>query len=80
MRLVISLLLACGLAAAQDQAAPAAPAEPAAAPAAAVTVPMVAVDLAPLAPADPDSPYASPRDGARHRFQALSPTCNPPVI
>src|SRR5690242_7658113 len=70
MRLVITLLLTGWLAAAQDQVAPAAPAEPAAAPAPAITVPMVAVDLAPLAPADPDSPYASPRDAARHRFQA----------
>jgi hypothetical protein len=32
--------------------------------------PVIPVDATPLAPADMDSPYASPRDAARHRFQA----------
>ena len=32
--------------------------------------PVVNVSIAPLAPAELDSPYASPRDAARHRFQA----------
>ena len=32
--------------------------------------PVVNVTVAPLAPPDLDSPYASPRDAARHRFQA----------
>jgi tetratricopeptide (TPR) repeat protein len=31
--------------------------------------PVVTLDIAPLAPVDLDSPYASPRDAARHRFQ-----------
>src|ERR1700674_5667449 len=33
-------------------------------------VPVVAVTVAPLAPPDLNSPYASPRDAARHRLQA----------
>ena len=53
-----------------SQQLPTPPAEqPAVAPALA-PVPVVAVDVAPLAPADLASPYASPRDEARHRFQA----------
>jgi len=32
-------------------------------------IPVVPLDVAPLAPPDLASPYASPRDGARHRFQ-----------
>lgn len=32
--------------------------------------PVATLDIAPLAPVDLDSPYASPRDAARHRFQA----------
>jgi hypothetical protein len=33
--------------------------------------PVITVDLAPLAPPDLNSPYASPRDAARHRLQAI---------
>src|SRR5580700_4566290 len=33
-------------------------------------IPQVTVAVAPLAPPDLNSPYASPRDGARHRLQA----------
>ena len=33
-------------------------------------IPKVTVAVAPLAPPDLNSPYASPRDGARHRLQA----------
>jgi hypothetical protein len=35
-----------------------------------VTLSVVKVDVAPLAPPDLNSPYASPRDAARHRFRA----------
>jgi tetratricopeptide (TPR) repeat protein len=49
--------------------APVPPPEPGAT-AITVTVPVVSPDIAPLAPPDLDSPYASPRDAARHRFQA----------
>jgi hypothetical protein len=37
---------------------------------AAPVIPVVMVDVAPLAPPDLDTPYASPRDAARHRFHA----------
>jgi hypothetical protein len=39
------------------------------APPAAPVVPVVTLDVAPLAPPDLASPYASPRDAARHRLQ-----------
>ena len=64
MRIIVILALlpipACELLAAQDP--------PTAQPAA--SVPIVSLEIAPLAAADLDSPYASPRDAARHRFQA----------
>ncbi len=47
---------------AQDTPPPVAPPPPA--------IPVVTLDVAPLAPPDLASPYASPRDGARQRFQA----------
>ncbi|HEV3332368.1 MAG TPA: hypothetical protein VG096_15365 [Bryobacteraceae bacterium] len=75
MRLFVSLILACWIVSAQDASAP--PAEPATAPAPAtppavapITIPVVTVDVNPLAPPDLDTPYASSRDAARHRFQA----------
>lgn len=71
MRIIGILILTGRVALAQDAQAP--PSEAAAPPALAVpvvTVPSVAIDFPPLAPADPNSPYASPRDAARHRFQA----------
>ena len=49
-----------------NQAPDAAPAVPAPPPG----PPVVIVPVAPLAPADLNSPYASPRDAARHRFQS----------
>src|SRR4029077_2396543 len=54
-------VLTCWILSAQD--APAPPSQP-------VAVPVVTLDVAPLAPPDLNSPYASPRDAARHRFQA----------
>lgn len=72
MRVFTYLVLICSIASAQDTP-PAPAAEPAAAPVATevpLTVPVVSLDIPPLAPPDLDSPYASPRDAARHRFQA----------
>src|SRR5579884_2219404 len=71
MRILRFLILTGWVALAQDAQAPptdAAAGPPVPAPVAAV--PSVAIDIAPLAPADPNSPYASPRDAARPRFQA----------
>ncbi len=65
MRLLTCLVLTCWILSAQDAAPPTA--EPVAIPAA---IPVVTPDVVPLAPPDLDSPYASPRDAARHRFQA----------
>lgn len=71
MRVVTLLVLTCWITSAQD-APPSPPAEVAAAPAAEAppAVPVVSLDVVPLAPPDLDTPYASPRDAARHRFQA----------
>jgi hypothetical protein len=44
----------------QDPAPPAAP----------PPIPIVMVSVPPIAPVDANTPYASPRDGARHRLQA----------
>ena len=69
MRLNIALLAFVFTAAAQEQAAPA-PAAAEQPPAPVVEQqPPQKVDVAPLAPPDMTSPYASPRDSARHRFQ-----------
>ena len=57
MKMLIVTLIACAVAAAQTEPAP---------PPTAPTV----VNVAPLAPPDLDSPYASPRDAARHWLQA----------
>ena len=55
----------------QPQATESAPAPtPAPQPAPAPAVPIVTVAVPPLAPPDLTSPYACPRDAARHRFQA----------
>jgi tetratricopeptide (TPR) repeat protein len=62
MRLAILLVSMCGILDAQTEV-PAAPVPQAA-------VPVVALDIAPLAAPDLDTPYASPRDAARHRLQA----------
>jgi tetratricopeptide (TPR) repeat protein len=61
MRAIVLFVWICGLLPAQEAPAPAE------APAAAT---VVTVDVAPLRAPDLDSPYASPRDAARHRFQA----------
>lgn len=62
MRILIALLfVTTAIAVAQDPSAPAPPAP---------VIPVVTVAIAPLAPPDLNSPYASPRDGARHRLQA----------
>jgi tetratricopeptide (TPR) repeat protein len=53
---ILIALLVTAIAVAQDPSAPA--------------IPVVTVAVAPLAPPDLNSPYASPRDGARHRLQA----------
>ena len=60
MRTFVSLVVTCWILSAQDAATPAG--EPSA-------LPVVTLNVAPLAPPDLDSPYASPRDAARHRFQ-----------
>lgn len=64
MRIIVLSILTCGLLAAQENPVPAVPAEQAPGPA------TVTLDVSPLSPPDLDSPYASPRDAARHRFQA----------
>ena len=56
MRIPTVIVLGSMIAAAQDPPVPA--------------TPVVTVAVTPLAPPDLDSPYASPRDGARHRLQA----------
>jgi tetratricopeptide (TPR) repeat protein len=58
MRTLAMLFLSVGMALGQDAPPPAPP-----------PVPVVTLDIAPLAPPDLASPYASPRDGARHRLQ-----------
>ena len=60
MRASVFLILICGVLSAQEAPAPATQAAP---------VPVVTLDIAPLAAPDLDSPYASPRDAARHRLQ-----------
>ncbi len=71
MRFLTALLLALA-ASAQDAQPPATPptAQTPDTPAPPPGPPVVNVSIAPLAPPDLDSPYASPRDAARHRFQA----------
>jgi PEGA domain len=64
VRMIVLSILTCGFLAAQDNPVPAVPAEQAPGP------PTVSLDIPPLSPPDLDSPYASPRDAARHRFQA----------
>jgi tetratricopeptide (TPR) repeat protein len=70
MRNFLMTILAGGCLWAQQP--PATPAEqPSSAPLATAPVaPVLTLDVAPLAPPDLASPYASPRDAARHRFQA----------
>jgi len=63
MRFTFLLISMCGMLWAQGDPAPAVNAQPA-------TVPVATLDIAPLSPPDVDSPYASPRDAARHRLQA----------
>jgi len=73
MRWIKIAVAACGIAAAQETPAPVPqPLEaPVSVPAATTPVaPVVNLDIAPLAPPDLESPYASPRDAARHRLQA----------
>ena len=65
MQTLIPLLFVTAIAVAQD-AAPSMQVQPP--PQAAI--PVVTVAVAPLAPPDLNSPYASPRDGARHRLQS----------
>ncbi|HLN02959.1 MAG TPA: PEGA domain-containing protein [Bryobacteraceae bacterium] len=65
MRSIILVVSICGVLGAQESPAPAP--QPAAQPAPA---PVVTLDIAPLAAPDLESPYASPRDAARHRLQA----------
>lgn len=61
MRHSVFLILISQALLAQEAPAPAAQA---------AQVPVVTLDIAPLAAPDLDSPYASPRDAARHRLQA----------
>jgi tetratricopeptide (TPR) repeat protein len=65
MRIVTAFLLAAGMVAAQTEPVP----QPATQPAQAGP-PVVTVSIPPMAPADLDTPYASPRDSARHWLQA----------
>lgn len=66
MRVIGSLIFVCLVLSAQEPV----PATPDVAPAPGPTASVLTVDVAPLAPPDLDSPYASVRDAARHRFQA----------
>src|SRR5215469_5099529 len=61
MRFIFVAALTCRLILAQTDAPPVSQASAA---------PVITVDVAPLRPPDLDSRYASPRDAARHRFQA----------
>jgi tetratricopeptide (TPR) repeat protein len=61
MRAIVLFVWSCRLSLAQEAPPPAEPS---------TTPPVVTVDVAPLRAPDLDSPYASPRDAARHRFQA----------
>jgi tetratricopeptide (TPR) repeat protein len=61
MRAIVPFVWLCGLLPAQEAPPPAETPAPAT---------VVTVDVAPLRAPDLDSPYASPRDAARHRFQA----------
>jgi tetratricopeptide (TPR) repeat protein len=71
MRLAAHLLFFGGIAAAQVEIARPQPAAAAPAPVAlTMATPVVTLDITPLAPPDLSSPYASPRDAARHRFQS----------
>ena len=83
MRFLTALLLVLAASAQDAQPPVTPPVDPAAAPAAGPLSaqpadtpapppgpPVINVSIAPLAPPDLDSPYASPRDAARHRFQA----------
>jgi len=72
MRAIIFAVSMCGILAAQESTvpAPAPDAQPVAQPAPAAPAPVVTPDIAPLAAPDLESPYASPRDAARHRLQA----------
>ena len=76
-RVCFSLVCVAGMARSQESPAPQPqPAESTPAPTpqpvapVAPVVPVVTVTVPPLAPPDLSSPYASPRDAARHRFQA----------
>ena len=69
MRAIIFAVSMCGILAAQESPVPGPTPDPqpVAQPAPA---PVVTLDLTPLSPPDLESPYASPRDAARHRLQA----------
>jgi hypothetical protein len=71
VRIIVISILICGFLAAQDNPIPnqQAPGPATVAPAPVPPAP-VSLDILPLSPPDLDSPYASPRDAARHRFQA----------
>ena len=72
MRAIILAVSMCGILAAQESSVPvpAPDAQPVAQPAPGAPAPVVTLDIAPLAAPDLESPYASPRDAARHRLQA----------
>ena len=66
MRIMVLGFLTCALVGAQEVPVPAVQPTAVQPPA----VPVVELDIAPLSPPDLDTPYASPRDAARHRFQS----------
>ena len=66
MRIMVLGILTCALVGAQEVPVPAVQPTAVQPPA----VPVVELDIAPLSPPDLDTPYASPRDAARHRFQS----------
>ena len=66
MRSIILVVSMCGILGAQEVPAPVPAPQPAAQPA---PPSVVTLDLTPLAAPDLESPYASPRDAARHRLQ-----------
>jgi tetratricopeptide (TPR) repeat protein len=69
MRFIIFAVSMCGILGAQENPAPAPVPQPVAQ-SAPTPAPVVTLDITPLAAPDLESPYASPRDAARHRFQA----------
>jgi len=70
MKILTLILLGSAAVVAQTEQPAAQTEQPAAPVATRVVNPIINVTVSPLAPPDLDSPYASPRDAARHWLQA----------